>query len=165
VPPLPVTTRVARAADAETMSRSLRLGFDTYRSFAPAAWSPPVFAGELEFAREKLRSRHTWALLADIAGEPAGHVAMFPDATRDDTAYLWQLFVRPPWWGTGLAAALHDAFLARARDLGYPRAWLGTPAAHARARRFYERRGWRFRGPLVEEAGLALAIYGRSLAA
>jgi RimJ/RimL family protein N-acetyltransferase len=41
---------------------------------------------------------------------------------------------------------LHDAFIDRARELGYPRAWLGTPAAHARARRFYERHGWSWDG-------------------
>jgi GNAT superfamily N-acetyltransferase len=165
VPPLPVTTRVARAADAETMSRSLRLGFDTYRSFAPAAWSPPVFAGELEFAREKLRSRHTWALLADIAGEPAGHVAMFPDATRDDTAYLWQLFVRPPWWGTGLARRLHQLALEEAARQGYETIRLYTPHGAARARAFYEREGWELASSAFAEPllGLNLVEYRRGL--
>jgi GNAT superfamily N-acetyltransferase len=161
VPPLPVRTRLARASDAETMSRSLHLGFDTYRAFTPAGWSPPAFAGELEFAREKLRSRHTWALLAEIAGEPAGHVAMYPDATRDDTVYLWQLFVRPPWWGTGLAAMLHDAFAEEARMRGYRAGSLATPAGQARARRFYERRGWRLAGPPDElwNFGVPIARY------
>lgn len=144
---LPVTTRLARPSDAETMSRSLHLGFRTYRSFGPHAWEPPAFPQEIEFAREELRSRHTWALLADIAGEPAGHVAMRPDPTRDDTVYLWQLFVRPQWWGTGLAAMLHDAFVAEARARGYRQATLNTPAPHARGRRFYERHGWRPDGP------------------
>jgi len=139
----PVRTRLGRPADAEAMSRSLHLGFDTYRSFAPAGWSAPPFPNELEFTREKLRSRHTWALLAELAGEPAGHVAMYPAERRDDTVYLWQLFVRPPWWGTGLAGMLHEAFLVEARARGYRQATLSTPAPHARARRFYERRGWR----------------------
>jgi GNAT superfamily N-acetyltransferase len=144
---LPVTMRPARPADAETMSRSLHLGFATYRAFGPHAWEPPPFPDALEFAREKLRSRHTWALMAEIAGEPAGHVSMFPDAVRDDTVYLWQLFVRPAWWGTGLAAMLHDAFVAEACARGYREGVLQTPAPHARARRFYERHGWRPAGP------------------
>jgi GNAT superfamily N-acetyltransferase len=142
-----VSTRLARPADAETMSRSLHLGFATYRAFGPPAWEPPPFPNELEYARDKLRSRHTWALMADVAGEPAGHVSMHPDATRDDTVYLWQLFVRPQWWGTGLAAMLHDAFVAEARARGYRHGTLHTPAPHARARRFYERHGWRPDGP------------------
>jgi GNAT superfamily N-acetyltransferase len=144
---LPVRTRLARPADVETMLRSLHLGFATYRAFGPAAWTAPPFPDEVEIARELLRSRHVWALLADIAGEPAGHVAMRPDPSRDDTVYLWQLFVRPPWWGTGLAGALHDAFVAEARARGYRQGTLNTPAPHARARRFYERRGWRPDGP------------------
>jgi GNAT superfamily N-acetyltransferase len=145
--PLSVTTRLARPADAETMARSLHLGFATYRAFGPHAWEPPPFPNELEYARERLRSRHTWAMLAEIAGEPAGHVSMYPDDARDDTVYLWQLFVRPQWWGTGLAASLHDAFVAEARARGYRQGSLNTPAPHARARRFYERHGWRPDGP------------------
>ena len=141
--PLPVTTHPARPADAETMSRTLHLGFATYRAFGPRAWEAPPFPNELEYAREKLRSRHTWAVMAEIAGEPAGHVSMYPDPTRDDTVYLWQLFVRPQWWGTGLASMLHDAFVAEACARGYRQGTLNTPAPHARARCFYERRGWR----------------------
>jgi GNAT superfamily N-acetyltransferase len=144
---LPVTARLARPSDAETMTRSLHLGFATNRSFGPHAWAPPPFPNEIELARERLRSRHTWALMAEIAGEPAGHVAMFPDAARDDTVYLWQLFVRPAWWGTGLAHALHEAFAEEARARGYRQGSLNTPAPHARARRFYERHGWRPAGP------------------
>jgi GNAT superfamily N-acetyltransferase len=159
-----VTTRRAWPADAETLLRTQRLGLATWRAFAPA-WQLPPYAEHLARTRARLERPDAWAQLAFVHGEPAGHFAMVRDDFGDPAAVdLWQLFVRPPWWGTGLAAQLHDAFVARARELGYPRAWLGTPAAHARARRFYERRGWRSRGPLVEEAGLPLAIYGRSLA-
>jgi GNAT superfamily N-acetyltransferase len=147
VPTLPVTTRLARPSDAETMARSLHIGFDTYRAFAPPGWVLPAFPNELEFSREKLRSRHGWGLMAEIAGEPAGHVAMYPDERGDGAVYLWQLFVRPPWWGTGLGHGLHEAFVAEARDRGYREARLTTAAAHARARRFYARRGWRPEGP------------------
>jgi GNAT superfamily N-acetyltransferase len=161
-----VTMRPAWPADAETIVRTQRLGLETWRAFAPAGWAPPPFGDHLAGVRGRLARPDAWALLAFVNGEPAGHCCALRDDFGDPAAVdLWHLFVRPPWWGTGLAAQLHDAFVARARELGYPRAWLGTPAAHARARRFYERRGWRFRGPLVEEAGLALAIYGRSLAA
>ncbi len=75
-------------------------------------------------------------------------------------AHLWQLFVLPDWWGTGVAATLHAAAVDEMSAQGYERARLYTPAAHARACRFYEHRGWK----LVERGsdatlGLELAEY------
>lgn len=164
MPPAVVTTRRAWPADAETLARTARLGLETWRAFAPAGFEPPSFDRHVAHTRARLQRPDAWALLAFVNGEPAGHCALVRDDFGDPAAVdLWQLFVRPAWWGTGVAGRLHDAFVVRARELGYPRAWLGTPAAHARARRFYERRGWRFRGPLAEEADLPLAIYGRRL--
>ena len=158
MPALTVTTRAARPSDAEMMSRSLHIGLRTYRAFGPHAWDAPPFPDELEYSRERLRSRHTWGLIAEIAGEPAGHVAMYPDDRRDDTVYLWQLFVRPPWWGTRLAQGLHDAFAHEALARGYRRGRLTTPAAHARARRFYARQGWRADGPPHERWGVGMPL-------
>ena len=74
-----------------------------------------------------------------------------------------QLFVRPAWWGTGLAAGLHDAFLAEAAARGYRTARLHTPAGHARARRFYERRGWQVSGPPETWIDLPVIAYRRAL--
>ena len=142
-----VTTRPARPSDAETMARTMLLGVETYRAFAPAGWVPRPPPEQLERTTERLRSRHVWALLAEVAGEPAGQVAMFPDWQPGGAVYLWQLFVRPAFWGGGLAGDLHDAFVDEARGRGYRDARLHTPAAHARARRFYERRGWRVSAP------------------
>jgi GNAT superfamily N-acetyltransferase len=51
--------------------------------------------------------------------------------------------VLPPWWGQGVAALLHEAAIAEIRRRDYEAVRLYTPALHARARRFYERRGWR----------------------
>jgi GNAT superfamily N-acetyltransferase len=151
--------------DAPTISRTMLLGFETYRAFAPAGWSPRLPRGAVERIAEQLRNRHTWALLAQIAGEPAGHVALCPDLARADTVCLWQLFVRPQWWGTGLARTLHDAFMAEARERGYTAARLNTPAPHARARRFYEGCGWRPSGPPHElwDFGIPVIEYRRAL--
>jgi GNAT superfamily N-acetyltransferase len=167
VPPATVITRVAVPADAPEMVRTVSLGFQTYRAFAPGGWTPPVSPdGEIVRIRERLSSPGAWALLASAAGEPAGHVALTPDGGSREVAYLEQLFVRPRWWGTGLAATLHEAFLARARADGFRRARLRTPAPHARARRFYERRGWRTDGPADElwDFGIPLVTYRRSIA-
>jgi GNAT superfamily N-acetyltransferase len=157
VRPPPVTTRVARPSDAETMARTTALGFATYRSFGASGATPPPLGADS--VRERLGRRDTWALLAFVAGEPAGHVALFPDWRREETAYLWQLFVRPAWWGSGLAATLHGAFVEEAVGRGFRTARLNTPAAHARARRFYERNGWVVSGPPEAWGGLVVAEY------
>jgi GNAT superfamily N-acetyltransferase len=160
---IPVATRLARPSDAATLSRTVALGAATYVGFAPPGWSPLPPPDDVETLTARLARRDTWALLAEIRGEPAGHVALFPDWRPGGGVYLFQLFVRPAWWGTGLASGLHDAFVAEARARGYRHARLHTPAAHARARRFYERRGWRADTLLEEDRGLPLAVYGRPL--
>jgi GNAT superfamily N-acetyltransferase len=95
--------------------------------------------------------------------EPAGQVGLLADPAPA-TVYLWQLFVRPLYWGTGLADRLHAAFLAEARARGYQRGRLRTPAGHARARRFYERNGWVTDGvaSYEERIGLDLLFYDRA---
>lgn len=142
----------------------MALGFDTYRAFAPIGWRPP--GDPTRWIRERLATPGVWALVAELAGEPAGHVALVPQRGDESrTAYLWQLFVRPAWWGSGLAGALHSAFEQRACDLGYAQAKLRTPAAHARARRFYVLRGWRVDGPAewMPELGLPVVTMRRPL--
>ena len=54
--------------------------------------------------------------------------------------WLNGLYVRPEAWGTGVAARLHERALA-ALGLGIARLWVLQE--NHRARRFYERRGWR----------------------
>jgi GNAT superfamily N-acetyltransferase len=144
----------------------MHLGFATYRAFAPAGWSPPApFERQVAAIAERMRAPGVWALLAERAGEPMAHVAMAPGDGPGPTAYLWQLFVRPAFWGTGVAGLLHESFLARAAQAGYRRARLATPAPHTRARRFYERRGWRTDGPPDDlwHFGIPLVAYVRPL--
>lgn len=156
---VPVVTRRARPSDAATLARTVLLGVQTYVAFAPAEWKPVPPPDEVEMTTAQLARRDTWALLAEIAGEPAAHVSLFPYWQPGGAVYLWQLFVRPPWWGTGLAAGLHDAFVAEARDRGYREARLHTPAGHGRARRFYERRAWRATGQVVTWRSLPVVEY------
>jgi GNAT superfamily N-acetyltransferase len=60
--------------------------------------------------------------------------------------WLEGLYVVPARWGTGLADELHDRALEVVRDLGSERCHLWVLEDNARARRFYERRGWRENG-------------------
>jgi GNAT superfamily N-acetyltransferase len=171
----PIVTRRAGVEDVDAMLENVRAGFDSYVDFAPAGWTPPRMTDERQRMIDMLSDQRTWALLALIDGQPAGHVGMHPARQRpagggpegwqsqrviEGMAHLWQLFVLPNWWGAGVADVLHREFMAEAVSQGYRHARLYTPAAHERARRFYERRGWRsIREQLNPELGLALAEY------
>jgi GNAT superfamily N-acetyltransferase len=120
--------------------------------------------------RDGLARDDVWCLIAEEDGALAGHVAIM-DATRHQrfpaepgTAHLWQLFVRAPWWGSGLATQLLAAAVDEARARGYARMRLVTPAGQARARRFYEREGWSAGEPFDDrELGLAIVEYRRDV--
>jgi len=155
--------RPATPDDVPTLVETVRQGFETYRAWAPRGWEPP----ELELHRAGVRGRMAehgcFCLVAEDAGEPAGQVGTVPAKGAPDAAHVWMLFVREPWWGTGLAARLlaRAAEDAAAGDRSELR--LQTPSEHARARAFYEREGWRHEGdPLYEPMlGLVLVSYRR----
>jgi GNAT superfamily N-acetyltransferase len=163
--------RRAEVADAEAMVAVTAEGFATYRSFAPPEWSPPSAAGELERLLRLLADDDVWYLVGDHDGEVVGHVGFLPadralHAVGDPAlAHFRQLFVRTAHWGTGLAASLHGAAIAEATGRGFAAMRLFTPAAQARARRFYERGGWVLaRPPAFEQLiGLEMAEYRRAL--
>ncbi|HKB20570.1 MAG TPA: GNAT family N-acetyltransferase [Gaiellaceae bacterium] len=60
--------------------------------------------------------------------------------------WLEGLYVVPERWGTGLADELHDRALEEVRGLGSSSCRLWVLEDNIRARRFYERRGWRENG-------------------
>lgn len=157
--------RQAIVADAEAMTETLAIGFDGYREFAAYGWQPPdVRAGpELARMRARLGASTTWAMIAEDDGRVAGHAGFFPQPGVAGSAHLWQLFVRPPWWGTGLAPALLESAIGAAMAQGYHRMRFYTPRDQARARRFYEREGFTWTGweALEEPLGLVLVEYVR----
>jgi GNAT superfamily N-acetyltransferase len=77
--------------------------------------------------------------VAESAGEPVGVAAA-------RSGGLDGLYVVPEHWGTGVADRLHDAALDHCRSLGDGECRLWVLEENGRARRFYERRGWRLDG-------------------
>jgi GNAT superfamily N-acetyltransferase len=156
--------RPAIPADAEALAASVRDAFAAYRDFAPPGWKPPSAAAELALMRTALPRADVWCLLAEAAGELAGHVALRPAATspfrspEPGLGHLWQLFVKPPWQGSGLALALHEEALREAGARGFSALRLFAAAGHTRARRFYEREGWEARGQPYELPGFGMAV-------
>lgn len=170
VPP-PPSFRAARTSDAERLARAVVEGVEVYKSFAPRGWTPPSLPSEIELLRGILGDERTWCLLAEAEGQLVGQITVLPAARAarpvdvPTLAHLRNLFVRRDLWGTGLASALHDAGVAAARERGFAQMRLFTPAAHGRARRFYEREGWLAAGEQFHDAGpdLVLIEYRRPL--
>ena len=167
-----VTVRPATLADAPAMADTVHEGFETYRAWTPAGWEPPPRTLHLASIRGRLRDPGTWSVMAECDGEPAGHAALVPARAMsrppeplDGLAHVWMLFLREAHWGTGLAADLLARTSAEAEARSYRAIRLFTPGEHARARRFYEREGWRLEGEPRYEPGLALVLveYRRTL--
>jgi GNAT superfamily N-acetyltransferase len=163
--------RPAAPRDAERITAVLAESFDGYRSFAPPGWEPPDAHAELEQLRGFLGNEEVWCLVAEEEGEITGHVAIMPSRIHahpsddDALAHLWQLFVREPWWGSGLATALHAEAVREAAARGFTSMRLFTAAAHGRACRFYEREGWTPAGAPFDglDFGMPLVEYRRAI--
>jgi GNAT superfamily N-acetyltransferase len=146
--------RPAEVGDAEELIETVVEAFDGYRAFAPPTWDPPDESRQLERFRGEIADPESFTLMAD----GAGHVHWVPLGDPVDI-HLRHLFLRPAYWGTGLARALHDAAV---EAMGSRTARLVTPAGHMRARRFYEREGWTlFAERHDEHFGMPLAEYRR----
>jgi GNAT superfamily N-acetyltransferase len=101
------------------------------------------------------RGGHTW-----VVGEPVrGFVSVGPsrdDDAADDIRELYALYVHPADWGTGLGSRL---MTVAAEVLGNG-ATLWVLDANERARRFYERHGWRPDGGRKQETRGAAVLDG-----
>ena len=150
--------RPAEVADAPVLIETVVGCFEGFRAFAPATWDPPDETQQLARFEREIADPAAFTLVAEVGGAPAGHVHWIPLGEPVDI-HLRHLFVREPYWGTGLAVALHrDAVAA----MGTRSARLVTPAGQARARRFYEREGWRLVAEREDEHfGMPLAEYRR----
>jgi peroxiredoxin/GNAT superfamily N-acetyltransferase len=150
-------------ADAPLVAETLTACFATYPEWAPG-WTDEGAAGRPERLAERLAADDVWSLLAFEGGEVAGHVSIAERspspllAPPPGHAKLWQIFVRPRWQGSGLATRLVRAAEREAIERGFAFIALWTPRDHARARRFYEREGWRASGREQDESPLRLPL-------
>ncbi len=163
--------RPAVPDDADAMARTVAQGLETYRTFAPVGWEPPAAVSDVAVIRTKLEDPAVWCRVAEDDGAMAAHCVLFDSALSQHApavpglAHLWHLFVREPYWGTGVSGDLLAQATAAAREQGFTAMRLATAELHARARRFYEREGWhRGAGPFAApDMGLALVEYRRAL--
>jgi GNAT superfamily N-acetyltransferase len=129
-----VKLRRVTAADAETLAE---IQEEASRAGVPHVYPPDRFPFPIEAVRDRWR-RFTQAGGWAVAGAD-GFAAI-------DAPWLEAIYVRPSGWGTGLAVTLHDAAVSELRARGVTRARLWVLEENGRARRFYERLGWRADG-------------------
>ena len=135
-----VRVRAARPEEVETL-----LGIQQAASvtafghiFPPTAYPFPTRAVRARW-RAALGTTEVRVLVAERDSRLVGVVEVAPER-------LDGLFVVPDAWGSGVADRLHDEAVKTLQGWGCGRCWLSVLAENHRARRFYERHGWRLDG-------------------
>ena len=146
-----MTIRPARPADAREIAEvHVRTWQAAYRHAFPAEVLDNLSVDEREeLWREHLeRGRAAWVALDEA--RIAGFVSVGPSRTEEDTGELYAIYVEPEAWGSGAAHELMTAARDWFAQEGYATAMLWVLADNPRARRFYEREGWRAEGTRIE---------------
>jgi putative acetyltransferase len=135
-----VRVRAARPEEAEVL-----LGIQQAASVAAFGhlFPPTMYPFPVGPVRERwqtaLGAAEVGVLVAEREGLAVGVVQVAPER-------LDGLFVLPRAWGSGVADRLHDAAVQTLGGWGCGRCRLSVLEENPRARRFYERRGWRLDG-------------------
>jgi AcrR family transcriptional regulator len=138
-----VTLRPAREDDVPDLARIWSEGWrEAHLGNVP---DPLVAARTPDSFRERALDLLRCTTVAVVAGEVAGFVMVEGDEVQ-------QLYVDPRHRGAGTAAALLAEGERQIAAEGHDRAWLAVVAGNVRARRFYERQGWRDEGAFEHEA-------------
>ncbi|MGB9378531.1 MAG: GNAT family N-acetyltransferase [Mycobacteriales bacterium] len=132
--------RVARDTDHQAI-RELTVGVYVGEGYAGPHYVPTL-------ADVEGRAAHTELLVADGGGQVVGAVALaasggpYAELAGPGEAVFRMLVVDPQWRGRGVAQALVQACLERARSAGCQRMVISTePIMHA-AHRLYQRMGF-----------------------
>jgi GNAT superfamily N-acetyltransferase len=122
-----------RAPHASKIAEIWHLGWrDGHLGFVP----PELVAARYQDSfRTRAAQRVSDTTVAVMDGEVAGFVMVVGDEVE-------QVYVAARHRGTGVADALMTEAERRIARAGHSTAWLAVVQGNARARRFYERRGW-----------------------
>lgn len=128
-----------------------------YRDIFPAeAPTPTVDDLETDWAHA-IADPNTIVLVGEATGDIVATVAVRADADQPHFGQVRRLHVVPARWGHGVGSDIHDQALKRLRQAGFTQAGLWVLEANHRARRMYERRGWRLcAGKTLEWPGLGV---------
>jgi len=135
-----IELRRARPEDAPAVAEIWRVGWhDGHFGNVPvelvAARTPESFG-------KRAAQRVADTTVAVVGDEVAGFIMVVADEVE-------QVYVAGHHRGAGVADVLLDEAERQVGEGGHPAAWLVVVPGNARARRFYERRGWRDAGPFT----------------
>jgi ribosomal protein S18 acetylase RimI-like enzyme len=143
--------RKATEADAELLSKlALKIYLDTFAAknraediemHAAKAYTPEIQLAEIQDESKTY-------LIAEVEGEPAGFAMVgTPESKLCNTCEapieLFRFYVDKAWHGRGVAQEMMDAVDELARSMGGRTLCLGVWEHNDRAKRFYEKIGFR----------------------
>jgi len=134
-----------RWAEVTEIDHLAKLWFDGWRD-AHELIVPAELARRRTLAsfRDRLRDGIADVRVVGAPGAAAGFAMLKGDE-------LYQLYVSAESRGRGVAVALIDDAEARLAERGVTVAWLACAIGNHRAARFYEKRGWRCAGTIVNQ--------------
>jgi len=135
--------RAAKEAEVGHLAKIWHEGWnDAHAEIVPAELTR---LRTLESFADRLRAALPDVRVAGPPGEPVGFCVVKGDE-------LDQLFVAARARGSGVAAVLIADAEARLAERGVETAWLACAIGNERAAKFYEKRGWRRAGTMVNHA-------------
>jgi GNAT superfamily N-acetyltransferase len=147
-----VTVRRATPADARSIADvHVRTWQAAYRHAFPAEVLDGLSVDERESQwREILETSPGPVWVAEDDSRVLGFAGAGASRTEEDVAELYAIYVLPDAWGSGTAHGLMHAVVDWFIAEEYTTAMLWVLDDNPRARRFYEREGWRRDGERVE---------------
>jgi GNAT superfamily N-acetyltransferase len=166
-----LTFREVAPGDIDEMAALVADSFVGYRAFAPAGWQPPAASEQVRVLQSWIADLDFWGELAAEEQALVGYATFIPAmrhsfraAPDPALAHLDHLFVKPQYWGSGVATQLLAHVKSAAAVRGFTAMRLFAPFGQARARRFYTREGFFAVGePFDSGSGLPVLEYQRPL--
>jgi ribosomal protein S18 acetylase RimI-like enzyme len=154
-----ISIRRANADDFQGILECLQEAFAAYRSlYTPGAFRDTVVGPE---DLENRMATMCVLVAASSTGEVVGTVAY--NVVAPDEGHIRGMAVRPAWHGVGVAGRLIGSVESELRSRGCTRISLDATLPLERARRFYEKQGFRRSGRIGDFFGMELVEYVKVL--
>lgn len=146
---------MVRAAVPDDAPALAKVHVATWQKAYEGIFPPEFLAGldrqtRVEFWHRQLER----GVKVNVVGEPVVGFCFAGDSDDPGWGEVFAIYVHPDRWGDGLGHDLLMAGMDQLRGMGHDKALLWVLRDNQRARRFYERQGWRLGKPIrVEEIG------------
>jgi len=131
---------------------------DMYDAFMPeevAQGLPPTDKqARLAWIRTLLERGENYAAI--VEGKVVGHGALMPNRQRNEGEYI--IFIARPYRKRGLATALTEMAIQRAKALGLGSVWLTVESDNFKAIKLYTKMGFRFCEEGLSERQMTLLL-------